>query len=144
MEAASHRLDDPEGETRLTMDLTESLTRAAKLKGTLLAGHVIYCAPGVKGGFETYSHIVQANGGVCINFRSGKRGANTPEEVPKNGKLVLLSSDAQGDQKLWKPFVALAKQLGAEPLIYRTDWLLNAGMTQRLVYEDSYLVPQKK
>ncbi|KAI5808837.1 BRCT domain-containing protein [Peziza echinospora] len=142
VDESAHILSDPDGEAKMEIKLSESLVRAKKLKGTLLEGTVVYCTPNVTGGFDTYSHIVQANGGICINFKTGKRGANTPEDM--SGKLVLLSSDAAADQKLWKPFVALAKGLHAEPLIYRTDWLLTAAMRQKVEYDDGYLLPQKK
>lgn len=139
-----HLLVDPEGEARLHLNLSDSLSRASKSKGKLLHNYVIYCTPEVKGGFETCSHIVKANGGVCINFKSGKRGSNLPEGKPQGGKLVLLSGDSTGDQRLWKIFVKMAKELGVEPLIYRTDWLLDSAMTQSIVWDDKYLVPQKK
>lgn len=144
VEIDRHILTDPEGEARLNMDLQQSLYRAAKLKGKLLHKYAIYCVPDVKGGFETCSHIVKINGGVCINFKSAKRGANVPDGKPEGGKLVLLSGEGPGDQKLWKPFVKMAKELGAEPLIYATDWLFDSAMNQSLIWDDKYLVPQKK
>ena len=144
VETDKYLLTDPEGEARLNMDLQQSLYRAAKLKGKLLHRYAIYCVPDVRGGFETCSHIVKINGGVCINYKSAKRGANIPDGKPQGGKLVLLSGEVPSDQKLWKPFVKLAKELGAEPLIYSTDWLLDSAMNQRLIWDDKYLVPQKK
>lgn len=144
VETDNYLLTDPEGEARLNMDLQQSLYRAAKLKGKLLHKFAIYCVPDVKGGFETCSHIVKVNGGVCINFKSAKRGANVPDGKPEGGKLVLLSGEGPSDQKLWKSFVKMAKELGAEPLIYTTDWLLDSAMNQRLTWDDKYLVPQKK
>ncbi|KAF8440146.1 hypothetical protein BGX38DRAFT_1097298 [Terfezia claveryi] len=144
VEAEEYQLDDPEGETRLSINLAESLSRAEKLKGKLLDKYVLYCTPEVKGGFETCAQIIKANGGVCINFKTGKRGANIPEGKPEGGKLVLLSGEAGGDMKLWKPFVKMAKEVGAEPVIYRTDWLLDSAMRQKVVWDERYLVPQKK
>ncbi|KAF8474707.1 hypothetical protein BDZ91DRAFT_844988 [Kalaharituber pfeilii] len=143
VDTQKYLLADPDGESRFNMSLPQSLSRAAQNKGKLLETHVIYCAPGVAGGFETCNDITRANGGICVNFKSGKRGANTPDEI-EGGKLVLLSSEAAGDQKLWKPFVTMAKQLGAEPLIYKTDWLLDSAMKQVLRWDDKYLIPQKK
>jgi len=144
VEVEEYLLDDPEGEARLGINLGESLSRAEKLKRKLLHNYVIYCAPEVKGGFETCAHIIKANGGVCINFKTGKRGANIPEGKPEGGKLVLLSGEGGGDVKLWKPFVKMAKEVGAEPVIYRTDWLLDSAMGQKVVWDERYLVPQKK
>lgn len=99
----------------------------------------------MSGGFETCADIVKANGGVCINFKHGKRGANIPEGKPQGGKLVLLSGDGAVDQKLWKLFVQLAREVGGDPLIYSRDWLLDCAMNQQLVWDDDkYLVPPRK
>ena len=144
VEVEEYLLNDPGGEARLNINLAESLERAEKLKGKLLNNYVIYCAPEVKGGFETCAHIIKANGGICINFRTGKRGANIPEGRPEGGKLVLLSGEGAGDVKLWKPFVKMAKEVGVEPVIYRTDWLLDSAMGQKVVWDEEYLVPEKK
>lgn len=130
-------LRDSEGEERLKMNLRESLERARQNGGRLLQGQTIYCAPGVHGGFETYKRIVEANGGICIAFRMAKKAAN----VPDSDKLVLLSGDDMGDKKLWSPFLKIAKNTGKDAVIYRSDWLLDLAMTQKVVWSDKYEFP---
>lgn len=130
-------LRDSEGEERLRMNLKKSLERARQNGGKLLQGQTIYCAPGVHGGFETYRKIVEANGGVCIAFRMAKKATNAPD----SDKLVLLSGDDVGDKKLWNTFLKIAKSAGKDAVIYKSDWLLDLAMTQRVVWSDQYECP---
>lgn len=132
-----HLLHDPAGEQKLNVVLSESLARARANAGQLLAGQTIYCAPNVHGGFETYRKIVEANGGVCVAFRMGKRvvAAEGGEE-----RWVLLSSDEEGDRKLWGAFARMVKGagVGAVPVVVKTDWLLDAAMGQEVRWGGGY------
>lgn len=138
VEAEPYILHDSEGEKRLNMNLKESLERARQNGGQLLQGQIIYCASGVHGGFETYRRIVEANGGVCITFRVAKKAAN----VPDSDKLVLLSGDDAADKKLWNSFLKIAKNTNKEAVIYKSDWLLDLAMTQKVVWSDRYEFPK--
>lgn len=133
-----HLLHDPAGEQKLNMVLSESLARARANAGQLLAGQTIYCAPNVHGGFETYRKIVEANGGVCVAFRMGKRVVAA--EGGGEERWVLLSSDEEGDRKLWGAFARMVKGagVGAVPVVVKTDWLLDAAMGQEVRWGGGY------
>ncbi|RPB14927.1 BRCT domain-containing protein [Morchella conica CCBAS932] len=132
-----HLLHDPAGEQKLNMVLSESLSRARANAGKLLAGQTIYCAPNVHGGFETYRKIVEANGGVCVAFRMAKRvvSAEGKGKEVEEERWVLLSSDEEGDRKLWGAFARMVKGAGGTPVVVKTDWLLDAAMGQRVRWE---------
>lgn len=132
METEPYLLRDSEGEKKLNMNLTESLERARRNGGKLLAGQVVYSTSGVHGGFDTYRKIVEANGGVCVAV--GKRAAN----VPDSDKLVLLSGDDPADRRLWSPFLKTSKARGKKAVIYKSDWLLDLAMTQEVIWSDKY------
>ena len=131
-----HLLRDPEGEKRLRINLSVSLARARANQGLLLDDQAVYCAPGVHGGFETCRRIVEANGGVCVPFRTAKRPANAPDSE----RIVLLSGDGPGDRKLWGRFQGMAEALGREWCVYRAEWLLEMALGQRLEWSDKYNV----
>ncbi|KAL7274802.1 regulator of Ty1 Transposition [Rhizina undulata] len=139
LDAEPYLLEDTEGEKRLNVTLRDSLALAKKNAGKLLAGQTIYCTPGVRGGFETYKKIVEANGGVCISFRMAKRASNAPDSE----KMVLLSSEDPGDKKLWLAFHKMAKSYDKEAVIYGHEWLLDAAMTQKIVWGDKYEFTKK-
>lgn len=135
-------LKDKATETRLGIDLKASLQRAKQIGGQLLKGQTIYIAPNIPPGFDTCKKIVEANGGVCVSFTIGKRITNA--NTPQSPKLVLLSSDAPGDQKYWKKFSDMAESSNAKPFIYSMDWLLDVTMNQRIEWSGKFLVPQTK
>jgi hypothetical protein len=136
VESDDYLLKDPEGEKRLSVNLAESLARAKKNRGKLLEGQTVYCTPGVHGGFEVCKRIVDANGGVCILFKTPKRPANAPDSE----RIVLLSSDAPGCKKQWPRFEGMAKSMGRDWAIYKSDWLLETAMNQQVVWADKYNV----
>ncbi|KAI5839772.1 hypothetical protein DFP73DRAFT_483593 [Morchella snyderi] len=134
-----HLLHDPAGEQKLGIRLSESLARARANGGQLLAGQTIYCAPNVHGGFDTYRKIVEANGGVCVAFRGAKRaGAVAAEGKGREERWVLLSSDEEGDRKLWGAFGRMVKGAGGAAVVVKTDWLLDAAMGQRVGWGGGY------
>ena len=128
VETAPYLLVDTEGEKRLGIKLSTSLARAKENKGNLLEGQAVYCTPGVHGGYEVCRRIVEANGGVCVLFKTAKRPAN----VPDSEKMVLLSSDGAADKKIWPKFQALAHNSGRECKIYKSDWVLELAMAQQV------------
>lgn len=60
-----HTLRDRDGEARMGFKLMHGLERAQSNCHALLKGRQIFCTEKVKGGFETYKAIVNANGGIC-------------------------------------------------------------------------------
>jgi len=134
VETNPYLLKDKEGEARLGMNLKETLERAKKNDGQLLKGQTIYCTEGVRGGYETYRNIVEANGGECISFKMHKRAEGKDSE-----KLILLSD--QSDKRMWSTFKKHALTAGKEPVIVSQDWMLEVAMTQRITWSDKYQLP---
>ncbi len=98
-------LKDETSEKRLGIDLKDSLARAKRNKGTLLAGQVVYCTPSVLGGMETYKAIVEANGGQCLLFRPRNSGGlvmpsakmKSTSAAAANGQGANGDGDEEGD-----------------------------------------------
>lgn len=131
-------LRDPTNEKRLGVNLAKSLSRAKANKGRLLEGQTVYCTPGVQGGgYGVFKNIVEANGGVCVLFRTAKRPANAPD----SDKLVLLT-DSTADKKLWQKFEGMAANYEKEWHIFKPDWLLETAMNQKVLWSDRYKVEE--
>lgn len=62
-------LVDQDAEERFSFSLKEAAARAAKNKNKLLQGYNIYCVDTIRGGFDAFKSIVDANGGQCLLFR---------------------------------------------------------------------------
>ncbi|KAF3905462.1 hypothetical protein ABW20_dc0105391 [Dactylellina cionopaga] len=136
-------LKDAEGEKKLNMKLSVSLERAKENDGKMLAGLYVYVTPGVTPGWETFKKIVEANGGTASQFKAVKRGGIVEnKDVATAKRLVLVS--AQKDEKLFVGFKKMAKESGWEPLVYKTDWLLDVAMQQRLVWSEKYNISNQK
>ncbi|KAK6363613.1 hypothetical protein TWF730_001037 [Orbilia blumenaviensis] len=137
VDTKSYLLKDAEGEKKLKINLKESLERARENEGKLLEGLTVYVTPNVSPGFATFKKIVEANAGSAVLFKAVKRGGIAPnKESSITKKLVLLS--ASEDEKLWAGFKRMAKESGWDPLVYSTDWLLDAAMTQKLVWGNKF------
>lgn len=128
LDTEPYLLKDPEGEKRLNVKLSTSLVRAKENDGKLLEGQTVYCTPGVHGGYEVCRRIVEANGGVCILFKGPKRPANAPDSK----RVVMLSGDGSADRKLWPKFQGMAHNSGRKCSIYKSDWILEMAMSQKL------------
>ncbi|KAF3173194.1 hypothetical protein TWF788_009260 [Orbilia oligospora] len=130
-------LKDADGEKKLKMNLKESLERAKENEGKLLEGLTVYITPNVSPGFETFKKIVEANSGSAVSFKAAKRGGIAANKDASTSKRLVLVTAAK-DDKLWSGFKRVAKESGWDPLIYSTDWLLDAAMTQKLVWSDKF------
>lgn len=131
-------LEDKEGEKRFNVNLKTSLERAKQNNGKLLEGQAVYCAPGVHGGFEVCKRITEANGGVCILLSA--RVTKKPANAPHSENMVLLSGDGAGDTVLWGTFKKMAHAQGSKAMIYRSNWLLNLAMQQKVEWGDKFKV----
>ena len=134
-------LQDAEGETRLGFKLSEATARAKENRGHLLKGYVVYCTEAIHGGFETYKAIAEANGGKCILYRA--RAGSLPvaratalEESPEH--VYLLSGDMTEEIKLWPKFRQVAVGNGMMPRIVKSDWMIDAAMSQRIHWQEFY------
>lgn len=141
-------LNDPEGETRLGMKLTDATARARENKGRLLQGYSIYCTETVHGGFDTYKSIIEANGGKCLLYRA-RAGSSNSRVGGLDGEVddvmsdtpeyaYLISGIAHDELRLWPKFRHMAQAMGRFPRIVRTDWMLDLALSQRVTWHKSY------
>ncbi|KAK6544439.1 hypothetical protein TWF694_001134 [Orbilia ellipsospora] len=136
-------LKDAEGEKKLNVKLSLSLERAKENEGKMLEGLSVYVTPGVSPSWETFKKIVEANGGTASLFKAVKRGGIIEnKDVTTTKRLVLLT--VVKDDKLAVGFKKMAKEVGWDPIVYKTDWLLDVAMQQKLVWSDKYLVSKEK
>ncbi|RPA71103.1 BRCT domain-containing protein [Ascobolus immersus RN42] len=140
LDPSSYLLVDSAGEARLGVSLSSALANAKKNKGLLLKGYGIYVAPHVGAGFDTCKKIVEANGGVCVSFKTGKR-VNAAADAER---LVLVSSEKEGDKKLWKRFLDMGREDGKKAELVSMEWLLDLAMGQEVVWREENLLGRKK
>ena len=144
-----HLLNDPEGESRLKIDLTEVIGRAKANKGRLLRGYRIYCTEYVHGGFDAYESIVKANGGTCSLYkaRAGSVAASKTSELndaieelglEEQDYVYLTSGLTHRDAKMWSKFRQMAHDVGRIPRIVKNDWILDLALTQEIRWKDEY------
>ncbi|KAF3939451.1 hypothetical protein ABW19_dt0203440 [Dactylella cylindrospora] len=136
-------LKDPDGEKKLKINLSDSLARAKQNEGMMLEGLYVYITPNVGGGWETFKKIVEANGGMGYLFKAVKRGGVIENKDASTTKKLVLVSAAK-DEKLWNGFRKMAKEAGWDPLVYRTDWLLDVAMGQKMVWSDKYFISNQR
>lgn len=132
-------LNDKEAEKRFGFSLEQSKDNAKTNKNKLLRGCHIYCVETIRGGFDAFKSIVDANGGDCNLFR-GRVSYQAPREESDDEsddehqssrkEIYLLSSVAAEHQKLWPRFRQLVQNMGKTPRIVRVDWLLDMAMSQ--------------
>jgi hypothetical protein len=140
LDTDGYLLKDKEGEKRLNLNLAQSLARAKKNGGQLLGGQNVFCTKGVHGGVEVCRKIVEANGGICVQFKGTKKPAN----VPDSEKYILLSGDSAADKAMWPKFKTMAHNAGRAFVIYRSDWLLETAMNQQIEWNDKHTIPGAK
>ncbi|KAL4920238.1 BRCT domain-containing protein [Aspergillus aurantiobrunneus] len=129
-------LNDKEAEKRFGLSLEQSKANAKTNRNKLLRGYHIYCVESIRGGFEAFKSIVDANGGECNLFRGrvsyqAPREESDDEKQPSWKEVYLLSSVAAEHQKLWPRFRQLVQSMGKTPRIVRVDWLLDMAMSQQ-------------
>lgn len=152
LDAEDFALVDQEAEERFSFSLKEAAAKAAKNKNKLLQGYNIYCVDSIRGGFDAFKSIVDANGGQCLLFRgrvshkvqqpdsdseNDSDNANS-DEKPHDKEVYLLSSVGPEHQRLWPRFRQMVQEIGKTPRIVRVDWLLDTAMSQELHAADEY------
>ncbi|KAL8919998.1 MAG: hypothetical protein Q9172_004692 [Xanthocarpia lactea] len=148
-EPEDYLLNDPAGEQRLGFKLSEAVSRAKNHRGQLLRGMPIYCTETVKGGFDVYKAIIEANGGKCLLYRAragsvaGSRAGGQDEDVDAMDTdepeyLYLITGNTPVEMALWPKFRQMVQGTGKLPRIVQTDWLLNSALRQELHWEDVY------
>jgi hypothetical protein len=144
-------LIDKGAEAKFKFSLAKASDRAKKNKNNLLRGFRVYCVEDIRGGFDAFKSIVEANGGECLLFRGRLALANTSrreesddedseaegDERSRHG-VFLLSSAESKHARLWPRFRQLAGDVKRTPKIVRVDWLLDMAMSQELRTADEY------
>jgi hypothetical protein len=147
-------LVDRNAERRLGFALEEARLRAQANKHRLLHGYHICCMESIRGGFDAFKSIVEANGGVCTLFRGRfSMNENRPrtygeesdngESKPETNDVYLLSGASPDQVKLWPRFRQLAKDIGKSPRIVQVNWLLDIAMSQEICWKDEYELSEK-
>lgn len=140
-------LKDTEAEQKFGLTLEASKANAKKNKNKLLQGCNIYCVDTIRGGFDAFKSIVDANGGECNLFRGrvtyqAKREESEDEsgddDHPNRKEVYLLSSISVEHQKLWPRFRQLVHNMDKTPRIVKVDWLLDMAMSQELRDAEEY------
>ncbi|KAK1149508.1 regulator of Ty1 Transposition [Aspergillus melleus] len=141
-------LKDDAAEKRFGFSLEEAKANAKNNKNRLLQGYKIHCVESIRGGFDAFKSIADANGGDCSLFRGrvsyqsqreeSDEASSAEEEDPSRKEIYLLSSVAADHRKLWPRFRQLAQSVHKTPRIVRVDWLLDIAMSQTLHPADAY------
>jgi hypothetical protein len=149
-----HPLDAREFEEENGFLMEEAMTRAKQNKHRLLKDWTIFCSEKVIGGFDTYSDIVQANGGKCgmwkgraTHITASKRTvdrtsvANNESQNQKEDEgdvLYLISDPDKREFSNWAKFRELAQKHDMVPRIVRTSWLLGVAMSQYVHWKEEW------
>jgi hypothetical protein len=145
---------DEDAEKRLGFSLAEAKARAQANKNMLLHGYHVCCVESIRGGFDAFKGIVDANGGVCTLFR-GRFAMNEhgprvnseesdDEESESETRFVYLLSGTLPDQvKMWPRFRQIVQDVGKTPRIVQVNWLLDIAMSQEVRWRDEYELSEK-
>ncbi|KAJ5732689.1 hypothetical protein N7493_004170 [Penicillium malachiteum] len=148
---AEFPLVDKAAETKFGFSMVKAIGNAKDNKNKLLKGFRIYCVDDIRGGFDAFKSIVEANGGECLLFR-GRLALTNPSrreesddddsdmEDNESGRhdVFLLSSAESKHARLWPRFRQVAGDIKRTPRIVRVDWLLDMAMSQELKGVDEY------
>ncbi|KAJ6108273.1 hypothetical protein N7523_009596 [Penicillium sp. IBT 18751x] len=148
---ADFPLVDKGAEAKFKFSLVKASARAKQNKNKLLHGFRIYCVEDIRGGFDAFKSIVEANGGECLLFRgrlalanksrreeSDDEDSEMDEDEPGCHEVFLLSSAEPKHARLWPRFRQVAGDVKRTPKIVRVDWLLDMAMSQELRTADEY------
>jgi len=140
------QLVDKQNEKKQGASLKVVQERARHNQHQLLRGCSIYCMESIRGGFETFQSIVEANGGRCLQWRNrkGAFGASSRGDgefhngTDANDVVYLLSDNRQDSKAMWSRFKQMAEQSRKVPRIVLPDWLLDTAMCQKLLPTKQY------
>lgn len=138
------KLIDKDNEKQLGLSLTLSKERAKENQNKLFEGRSVYCMTNVNGGFDTYNKIVQANGGICMQYQ-GRKGtrvksyrAGSEGSADENTDVYLISPEQGDNSKLWQQFQSMVQSSRMTPRIVGTDWLIESAMRQEILPVSKY------
>lgn len=149
LDPADFPLVDKAAEKKFDFSLEESRARAQENKNKLLRGYRVCCVETIRGGFDAFKSIVEANGGECTLFRGrvsmneSRPRTNTDDEedegnYPEKNEVYLLSGVAPEQVKLWPRFRQMVQDVGKVPRIVNVNWLLDIAMSQEIRWKDEY------
>lgn len=151
LDPADYPLVDQAAEAKFRFSLAKATSKAKKNKNKLLQGFRIYCVDDIRGGFDAFKSIVDANGGDCFLFRGRLALANhsrreesededseMENDEPNRDEAFLLSSAEPKHARLWPRFRQVALDIKRTPRIVRVDWLLDMAMSQELRPAEEY------
>ncbi|KAJ5679413.1 hypothetical protein N7462_007657 [Penicillium macrosclerotiorum] len=144
-------LVDKAAESKFKFSLAKSSERAKMNNNMLLRGFRVYCVEDIRGGFEAFKSIVEANGGECLLFRgrlalanhsrreeSDEEDSEVEDAQSSRNEVFLLSSVEPKHARLWPRFRQVAGDVKRTPHIVRVDWLLDMAMSQELRAAEEY------
>ncbi|KAL1964664.1 hypothetical protein VTN77DRAFT_6690 [Rasamsonia byssochlamydoides] len=154
LDPADFPLVDKAAEKKFDFSLEESRARALKNKNKLLQGYRVCCVETIRGGFDAFKSIVEANGGECTLFRgrvsmneSRPRAKSDDEEDegkhPERNEVYLLTGVAPEQVKLWPRFRQMVQDVGKVPRIVNVNWILDIAMSQEIRWKDEYEVNEQ-
>ncbi|KAL9029062.1 MAG: hypothetical protein Q9196_002644 [Gyalolechia fulgens] len=155
LEPDDYLLNDPAGEERLGFVLSEAMSRAKNHRGRLLRGMTIYCTEPVKGGFDTYKAIIEANGGTCLLYKARASSATASRPTGPGGDpegmaddetdyIYLISGPSPAEIPLWSRFRSMVHAAGKHPRVVETDWLLNSALRQQVHWNEGYQLTEER
>lgn len=135
-------------EKKVGFNLKKTLERAATNKNKLLRDYRICCVETIRGGFDAFRSIVEANGGECTLFRGRvsmnehrrREGSESSGEAdqPMRDDVFLISGDEPEHVKVWPRFRQMVLEAGKTPRIVNVNWLLDIAMSQEIGWKDEY------
>ncbi|KAJ5333226.1 hypothetical protein MYU51_014781 [Penicillium brevicompactum] len=145
-------LEDKVSEEKYSIKLDVVTANAKRNKHKMLQGYRIFCVEDIRGGFDAFKSIVEANGGQCMLFRgrlaltnSSRREESDDEETDGEDEqhsarheVFLLSSAETKHSRVWPRFRQVALDIEKTPRIVRVDWLLDMAMSQSIRPADQY------
>jgi hypothetical protein len=149
---ADFTLVDKPAEKKLNFSLEAAQNRAQENQNRLLRGYRICCVETIRGGFDAFKSIVEANGGECTLFRGrvsmnesrprpdSEDEAEDEDNHPEKNEIYLLSGIAPEQVKLWARFRQMVHEVGKMPRIVNVNWLLDIAMSQEIRWRDEYEV----
>jgi hypothetical protein len=153
LDPADFPLVDKSAEKRFEFSLEEARARAQRNKNKLLQGYRICCVETIRGGFDAFKSIVEANGGECTLFRGRvsmiesrpRTGSDEEDEAdhPERNEVYLLTGVAPEHVKLWPRFRQMVQDVGKVPRIVNVNWLLDIAMSQEIRWKDEYEVNEQ-
>ncbi|PWY80635.1 DNA repair protein [Aspergillus heteromorphus CBS 117.55] len=146
LDPADFPLKDEASEKKYGFSLEEAKMNAKQNKNKLLRGYQIYCVETIRGGFDAFKSIVDANGGECSLFRGRVSYRSQREESDESSgdddhsrkEVYLLSSNVPEQVKLWGRFRQMVQSTDKTPRIVRVDWLLDIAMSQTIHAAEAY------